>query len=598
MQNIGFNQARSTAVDYHLDEISVYANAVKLLQSQGIASPDSLCIDFGCGYGVVAESVEKLGYTYVGFDWNIESVTKIRNRGFEAHVLDLTDSDAALDAVHEQLQDRKVGLVLLIDLIEHLPDGGESLLTGIRNSFLNSKDALLVIAVPNVAHRDIAARLSMGMFSYTKSGLLDHTHLQLFSSDSLSRMCKKIGLFQIEKNDFLLSTSDQSFPTNHPFISPHSSYSEYVASKRIHRDQHSIVNEFVRLYKSSEPDVSESQIQLNRFELTDKMRPFLSVVTRTQGARLHSLEDMLLSLAAQSSQDFELIIVFHKVDEARTKEVKNLIRKFPQEFQNRVKTLNCEHGGRAAPLNIGVNAASSEYIAFLDDDDIVFGHWVEMFAKQALKTPGRLLRSICAEQNIKVIDIDDDKRTTCVVSGPITAPYDSNYSILRHLIQNRTPFMSMAFPASLFSDLHLSFDEDLCTAEDWDFQMRVVDFCGVAQINEITAIYRRWQNYASSQTVENKSKWEADYKRILKKRDMHYFMLPPGSLDSIQTGLLVSQDTPSIKFLVKQLVKTIAIRTLKIIPLARIVRLLQKLPTPLYLQLRAIYRAAKVYWRK
>ena len=38
-------------------------------------------------------------------------------------------------------------------------------------------------------------------------------------------------------------------------------------------------------------------------------RPFLSVITRTQGRRPDRLREMLLSLAAQTDEDFELLLV-------------------------------------------------------------------------------------------------------------------------------------------------------------------------------------------------------------------------------------------------------------------------------------------------
>jgi SAM-dependent methyltransferase len=600
MQKIDIKQVRSTACEYDYEPISVYANVVELLKLEQSQSSDKamLCLDFGCGYGVVADAIVELGYDYIGFDWSAESVSRICERGYEAYALDFTKPEEALTDVLAHLKGRKVNAVLLIDLIEHLPDGGEVLLSEIRKSISTTSDFSLIIAVPNITHRDIAARLASGMFAYTRSGLLDYTHLQLFSEDRLSAMCKRIGFVEVKRNDYLLSTSDQSFPIHHPLVSPHSSYSEYVASKRCLRDSNAITHEFVRLYHACASDNSVAAFQLNRYEKRLNEQPFLSVVTRTQGRRLHSLEDMMISLAGQSLQDFELILVFHNVDDLAAREVFSLINKFPEEFRNRVKTINCSYGGRAAPLNVGVKSIQGEYVAFLDDDDTVFGHWVEMFAKKALETPGRLLRSICVEQNIKEMRLPDSSQLTCIACGPINARYDNNYSLVRHLIQNRTPFMSMAFPACLFQDLKLRFDEELSTAEDWDFQMRVADFCGVAQIDAITAIYRRWQNSMSSKTAETSAQWEEDYKRILKKRDAQYYLLPPGSLEQIHLGLSLSIENPSISTLFKKLFKAALLRLHNAIHMRLLVKMAQQLPAPLYLRGRAIYRKLKIRMRK
>ena len=40
-------------------------------------------------------------------------------------------------------------------------------------------------------------------------------------------------------------------------------------------------------------------------------RPFLTVLVRTQGKRIEPLRDALLCLAAQSDQDFEVIVLDH-----------------------------------------------------------------------------------------------------------------------------------------------------------------------------------------------------------------------------------------------------------------------------------------------
>ena len=45
-------------------------------------------------------------------------------------------------------------------------------------------------------------------------------------------------------------------------------------------------------------------------------RPFLSIVTRTQGRRPQCLEDMLTCLAGQTVRDFEVVLMCHQVDES------------------------------------------------------------------------------------------------------------------------------------------------------------------------------------------------------------------------------------------------------------------------------------------
>jgi len=46
-----------------------------------------------------------------------------------------------------------------------------------------------------------------------------------------------------------------------------------------------------------------------------------------------------------------------------------------------LRTLKVEGGGRARPLNAGLEAATGDYVCFLDDDDLVTPDWLAAFAR-------------------------------------------------------------------------------------------------------------------------------------------------------------------------------------------------------------------------
>ena len=94
--------------------------------------------------------------------------------------------------------------------------------------------------------------------------------------------------------------------------------------------------------------------------------------------------------------------------------------------------------------------------------------------------------------------------------------------------------MSVAYPISLFRDLHFRFDESLNTAEDWEFTTRAAQLCGVACDPSITAVYRWWDNgNDSSRSEHTHDQWKADRARILAKVNNSSLILPPGSLARI-----------------------------------------------------------------
>lgn len=81
--------------------------------------------------------------------------------------------------------------------------------------------------------------------------------------------------------------------------------------------------------------------------------PFLSVVTRTQGKRLHALRETLLCLAAQTCTDFEILIVAHKVAPELQPALGQVLEQLPDWLRARTRRLAVDEGGRTRPLNVG-----------------------------------------------------------------------------------------------------------------------------------------------------------------------------------------------------------------------------------------------------
>ena len=131
-----------------------------------------------------------------------------------------------------------------------------------------------------------------------------------------------------------------------------------------------LVTDFVRVYTPVQATTVGFSVE------GDQPAPFLSVLMRTQGTRLATFQDALLSLAAQSEQDFEVLVLAHRVEPEALTHLGELVS---------WETLRRE-GLRLFPSMVvegldhfpsGVEKASGNYVAILDDDDIVFGHSVE-----------------------------------------------------------------------------------------------------------------------------------------------------------------------------------------------------------------------------
>ena len=239
-----------------------------------------------------------------------------------------------------------------------------------------------------------------------------------------------------------------------------------------------------------------------------------------------------MCLCGQSCQDYELIIVVHNGDEAALDAVHALVGEFPDRVRQRVSITACTRPGRAAPLNHGVDRAKGQYIAVLDDDDMVFDHWIETFRKLAGDSPGALVRARCCLQCFEISasgDLPPRPRAT----SWFTTPWSASYDALRHLHINDTPIMSVAFPIDVFHKDGLRFDESLTTTEDWDLLTRAAMLRGVISTAEITSIYRWWTNGESSRFAHPPEEWQRNMARIRRNLDSQPLSLPPGSASQI-----------------------------------------------------------------
>lgn len=265
---------------------------------------------------------------------------------------------------------------------------------------------------------------------------------------------------------------------------------------------------------------------------------FLSVIIRTQGKRRDGLREALLCLNAQSCQDFEIILIGHKLEPEQEKIVDEILEDQEEEFRKKIRYFKLNRDGRAAPLNFGFANAYGQYAAVYDDDDILFADWVKNFKKAAEKNYGRILHSYAFSQNWM-----NTERLGYRATGAPAANYCLDFNIIDQLVVNRCPLMTLAFPVNMFQELGLMFDETLNVTEDWEYFMRLAFMCGVSDIRESTAIYRFWDNIETSATLHNQDDWSKTYQKIQESFNERSALLPCGSTQRL-IAMLTGQNVP------------------------------------------------------
>lgn len=504
---------------------NVYGHSIDLLRRlANTAEPERVHLDVGCGFGPIAASVRAMGLHYVGVDLDLDGLDRLKKNGFEAHQIELTNAEDSYAVLAGVLAGRRLASITILDTLEHVLCPLE-VMRALRR-LASHDNAPIIISVPNVTHTEIAARMVTGRFDYTLDGVLDHTHIVNFSAPTLRRMTRQAGLIEVEAFDTKVVETYRNMHLDKNALSLGTSFYNIVSYVRGQADETATSYQLVRAFLPG-PEREDSPWFIEPSKGPE--RPFLSIVIRTVGTQTFTLRDTLGCLAGQSDLDFEVLLMGHKLDVKRQMAVEEVLEDQPEFLRQRIEFILVNDGGRARPLNVAYKKANGRYIVTLDDDDLVFGNYVEVFRKIHNLQPGRLLRARCAAQTARKSHVAGG-RLAAISTGPVEAKYPADFSLLDHLRDNHTPCMSVAYPREVVDTFGLEFDEALTTAEDWDFMMRCYFLVGIAVAPEITSIYRRWEDKPTSAQAHSQEEWLSNRNFIIQKHDALPIVLSPGTL--------------------------------------------------------------------
>ena len=178
-----------TSSRYHVDERPTEPNNSHTLLLDLVGS-NRRVLELGCSTGYMTQWLAAAGCDVTGVEVSPEAAEEARQWANEVVVGDLDSLD-----LEAQFGDRRFEVVLCGDVLEHLRDPERVLVAARR---LLEPGGFVVASVPNVAHGDVRLELLAGRFEYRSLGLLDDTHVKLFTRDSLQRLLKDSGLIGVD----------------------------------------------------------------------------------------------------------------------------------------------------------------------------------------------------------------------------------------------------------------------------------------------------------------------------------------------------------------------------------------------------------------
>lgn len=167
-------------------------------------------LDVGCGVGLNGLAARRKGARVTGIEIVDATRERAKERLDEVLSIDITNDEA----VRQGLSGRTFDAMLFADVLEHVPDPVRVLRRLLP--YLDD-DGHILVSLPNVAAWPVRLDLMRGRFQYTKSGILDDTHLRFFTRETGQKLLEDAGLevLRVEQNpmvvraakDLVLSTT-------------------------------------------------------------------------------------------------------------------------------------------------------------------------------------------------------------------------------------------------------------------------------------------------------------------------------------------------------------------------------------------------------
>ena len=255
-------------------------------------------------------------------------------------------------------------------------------------------------------------------------------------------------------------------------------------------------------------------------------RPFLSVILRPGRDAPEWAKDTLLSLAAQTSSDFEVLVMLQDSQSSATADgFRALVTSFPAAFTRRVRLVGAAVVSPAGALAEGSIRARGRYLATMDVPDVAFGNWVETF-QEAARSDDKVLRSIPAVQPFDVVRRGD---TVAFVSTekprvPWPTDYDAMDLLLRRVASPGT--LGLALPTEVVAETAPALAFQPRQVGDWATSLRTTLIAGARQVEKVVYLRRSLPGHDADSPTPSEEEWLRGRLDVLNSLAAHSVSLP------------------------------------------------------------------------
>lgn len=234
----------------------------------------------------------------------------------------------------------------------------------------------------------------------------------------------------------------------------------------------------------------------------------LSIIVPVYNAERY-LRECLDSLAAQTVDDYEVILINDGSKDGSLSIAESYVNRFPERF----RVLTVENGGQGRARNIGIGMARGDYLGFADSDDWVSPDMFEKLYEAAVKVDADM--AVC-----DTVQCFDDGRQCYLPMSRFEEPMSITAAVWNKLFK-KSAVEGLRFPEGLWY-------------EDAEYVIKAVLECKViARVNEGLYFYRC--GHVSTMNNKNARK-NLDIISIME--DLKAYMLPRGYKDEFEYVLI------------------------------------------------------------
>lgn len=231
-----------------------------------------------------------------------------------------------------------------------------------------------------------------------------------------------------------------------------------------------------------------------------------AIILRTQGKELNTeLKNALNSVIAQRYDNLYILLTIHSDNDKIIQKTLSFIEPFQKIVEIQPLIIKEKQGNRAYPLNQALKNLKSEYVSFLDNDDIYYPNMGEDLIKLLERHNATFSYGVTikAQQQYQTDKYGNKYlyiiKKSCFKKEP--------FNILSFFLDNSIPFNSFILKTSLIGDTR--FDERLYYLEDWDFLKKLFlkETFSIAQSYKPVSEYRLRYDHTDTFNTRNHKKW-------------------------------------------------------------------------------------------